>query len=166
MTVRSSTVDTSGWDKATLGEQEQTIGRFKFSGASLDLNDDPHRLEDAPAFQSDQTDVRVPLDSHARKANPLRPEDADRRFFRRGYPLIAPSTGGFDRGLLLITFGRSLSTQFEFAVRAWMRNPNFPAQNSGPDRIFRFEKQVIAGGYYFVPPLERRTQPWSWILPS
>jgi len=166
MTVRSSTVDTGGWDKTTLGEQEQTVGRFKFSGASLDLTDDPRRLHDRPAFEADQTDVRVPVDSHARKANPLRPDDATRRFFRRGYPLIAGSTAGFDRGLLLIAFGRSISTQFEFAIRAWMRNVNFPLPDSGVDRIFRFEKQVNAGGYYFVPPLERRTQPWSWIVPE
>lgn len=128
------------------------MGRFKYSGSFLDLTDDRQQLDAPPAFETDQTNRTVPVDSHVRKSNPRRPEDAQRRIFRRGYPLIAGSTAGFDRGLLFVAFARSISTQFEFIFRAWMRNPNFPEQSSGPDRIFRFEKQVLAGGYYFVPP--------------
>lgn len=166
MTVRSSTIDTAAWDLVSLGEQERDVGRFKLSGASLDLTDDPAHLNDPPAFEADESNTTVPVDSHARKSNPRRPEDLDRRIFRRGYPLIAGSTDGFDRGLLFISFGRTLSTQFEFIFRAWMRNPNFPTEGAGPDRLFKFENQVLAGGYYFVPPLEHRTKPWSWIIPS
>lgn len=165
MTVRASTIAIGPWDHATLDDQEHNVGRFKYSGAFLDLTDDPHRVDDPPAFEADPTNVTVPVDSHARKANPRRPEDLDRRIFRRGYPLIAGNASGFDRGLLFISFARSLSTQFEFAFRAWMRNPNFPTENSGPDRLFQFEQQVITGGYYFVPPLESRNKPWSWIIP-
>jgi deferrochelatase/peroxidase EfeB len=166
MVVRASTIDIAAWDSISLGEQEQNVGRFKFSGASLDLADDPARLDDAPAFESDPSNRTVPIDSHVRKSNPRRPEDIDRRIFRRGYPLIAPATTGFDRGLLFIAFARSLSTQFEFIFRAWMRNPNFPEHGAGEDRLFRHEKQVITGGYYFVPPLTSQNQPWSWDLPA
>lgn len=166
MTVRSTTIATGSWDKATLGEQEQNVGRFKLSGAFLDVADDPHRLDDPPAFEADPANTVVPVDAHIRKANPRRPEDLDRRIFRRGYPLIAGNTGGFDRGLLFVCFGRSLSTQFEFTFRAWMRNPNFPTENAGVDRLFTFENQVLAGGYYFVPPLKHRNKPWSWLLPA
>jgi Dyp-type peroxidase family len=166
MVVRSSTIDTTGWDRVSLGEQEHDMGRFKFSGAFLDRTDDPARLEDPPAFEADQSNRTVAVDSHARKSNPRRPEDIDRRIFRRGYPLIAGTPAGFDRGLLFIAFGRSISTQFEFIFRAWMRNPNFPEQNSGPDRLFRFEKQVTTGGYYFVPPIELPGKPWTWALPA
>lgn len=166
MTIRSSTIDTTAWDQASLGEQEENVGRFKLSGASLDLTDDPAHLNDPPAFEADQSNTTVPVDSHARKSNPRRPEDLDRRIFRRGYPLISGSTDGFDRGLLFISFGRTLSTQFEFIFRAWMRNPNFPNEGAGPDRLFQFENRVLAGGYYFVPPLEHRTRPWSWIIPT
>jgi deferrochelatase/peroxidase EfeB len=166
MVVRASTVDTTAWDRISLGDQEHDVGRFKFSGAFLDLADDPARLEDPPIFEADQSNQTVAVDSHARKSNPRRPEDLDRRIFRRGYPLIAPTTTGFDRGLLFIAFARSLSTQFEFIFRAWMRNPNFPEANAGADRLFRFEKQVIAGGYYFVPPVINANQPWSWALPD
>lgn len=166
MTVRSSTIDTAGWDRATLGDQERDVGRFKLSGASLDLADDRELLDDQPAFAADPSNVTVPVDSHARKSNPRQPEDLDRRIFRRGYPLIAGTTDGFDRGLLFISFARTLSTQFEFIFRAWMRNPNFPTQGAGADRLFKFENRVIAGGYYFVPPVEHRNQPWSWIIPA
>jgi deferrochelatase/peroxidase EfeB len=49
MVVRASTIDISAWDTISLREQEDNVGRFKFSGASLDLDDDPARLDDAPA---------------------------------------------------------------------------------------------------------------------
>jgi Dyp-type peroxidase family len=50
MVVRVSTFDTTPWDDRSLNEQEQAVGRFKYSGASLDLDDDPRRLNDDPAF--------------------------------------------------------------------------------------------------------------------
>ena len=56
------------------------------------------------------------------------PGDDQRRIFRRGYPLISGSPNGLDRGLLFISYARSISTQFEFIFRAWMRNVNFPDQ--------------------------------------
>jgi deferrochelatase/peroxidase EfeB len=43
--VRASTTDTARWDRETLGTQEQTVGRFKVSGAGLDLADDPTQLD-------------------------------------------------------------------------------------------------------------------------
>ena len=167
MVVRGSLLDMTTWDHQTLGTQEQTVGRFKFSGASLDAPaDDPAHLDTTPAFTSDPTNTVVPVDSHVRKTNPRRPEDADRRIFRRGYPLISTSTTGIDRGLLFVAFARTITTQFEFIFRAWMRNPNFPAMGSGADRLFSFEPTVLAGGYYFVPPLEVKGQPWTWIVPA
>jgi deferrochelatase/peroxidase EfeB len=166
MVVRGSLLDMSNWDHQTLGAQEQTVGRFKFSGSSLDLADDPSLVDAAPTFASNQANVTVPVDSHVLKANPRRPEDADRRIFRRGYPIISTSTTGIDRGLLFVAFARTITTQFEFIFRAWMRNPNFPAVSNGVDRLFSFEPVVLAGGYYFVPPLEKSGQAWTWIIPT
>jgi deferrochelatase/peroxidase EfeB len=166
MVVRSSVISLEPWDDSVLAAQEATIGRFKYSGAFLDLADDPNQLNAPPAFAANQADERVPVDAHARKANPRRPEDSERRLFRRGYPLIAGTTTSFDRGLVFVAFGRTISTQFEFVFRAWMRNPNFPREGAGADRLFSFEKATITGGYYFVPPLAHRNQPWSWILPE
>jgi deferrochelatase/peroxidase EfeB len=167
MVVRSTLQNFGSWDTQTLGGQEQAIGRFKFSGAFLDLSDDPSQLTAPPAFAINQQNATVPLSSHVRKANPRGgPNDENRRIFRRGYPLIVGSPTGIDRGLLFIAFGRSISTQFEFIFRAWMRNSNFPVPNAGPDALFAFESQVICGGYYFVPGLSDPCDATSWLLPA
>jgi deferrochelatase/peroxidase EfeB len=165
MVVRSSVFEIDGWDDQTLGAQEQTIGRFKYSGASLDLSDDTAQFNAPPAFETNQGDTHVPFDSHVRKVNPRRPEDLPRRIFRRGYPLVDATLDGVRRGLVFICFARTLSTQFEFIQRAWTTNPNFPQQGTGVDRLRQFEK-VICGGYYFVPPIKHKRQPWSWVLPE
>jgi deferrochelatase/peroxidase EfeB len=80
--------------------------------------------------------------------------------------LIAGGEGELRRGLIFICFARTISTQFEFIVRGWMRNPDFPTQGAGVDQLFgKLAEQVLGGGYYFVPPLEHKTQPWTWKLP-
>ena len=164
MVVRASTIDHTRWDREPLGRQEQIIGRFKVSGASLDLEDDERRIEDEPAFATNVADERVPVSSHVRKANPRTAEDLPRRIFRRGYPLIDATVDGLQRGLIFICFGRTISTQFEFMTRGWTINPNFPRPGTGVDPLREFE-QVLCGGYFFVPPLATRNQPWSWVLP-
>jgi deferrochelatase/peroxidase EfeB len=169
MTVRVSSFAASGWDARPQGEQQETIGRFKHSGAALDLGaDDPSLLEAAPHFAADPTDKTVALTAHIRKANPRGQgtTDAERRIFRRGYPLIAGGGGDLQRGLIFISFARSISTQFEFVVRGWIRNPDFPEPGSGTDDLFsRLGETILGGGYYFVPPLAKKTEPWTWRLP-
>lgn len=164
MVVRASTQNIGAWDDQTLGEQQRIVGRHKYSGASLDQPDDPARREDPPAFVANQALETVPVDSHVRKTNPQRPEDIDRRIFRRGYPIISPRSGGLARGLLFVCFARTISTQFEFIWRAWVKNENFPRQGAGRDRILAFD-EPLCGGYYFVPPIRNANKPWSWILP-
>jgi deferrochelatase/peroxidase EfeB len=168
MTVRVSTFDSTAWDRLSQNAQESSVGRFKVHGASLDLEDVDADLEKEPAFAAEQGNTKVAVTAHIRKANPRGGEvDAKRRIFRRGYPLIAPADGALRRGLVFIAFARSISTQFEFIFRGWMRNPDFPEQGKGVDALL-FEKlgeEVLGGGYYFVPPLEHKTQPWTWKLP-
>lgn len=128
---------------------------------------------DTPAFTANPADTAVLPTSHIRRANPrAQATDADRRIFRRGYPLIiANPNGTLQRGLLFIAFGRTLSTQVDFIMKAWLKNPNFPVPGAGIDPLLNLEvqasqgiSQVIAGGYYFVPPLNDPEQPWSWKL--
>jgi Dyp-type peroxidase family len=166
LVVRGSVVNIGSWDDTALGEQENVIGRFKVSGASQDLTDDPGRVFEEPAFTASQANETVSVTSHARKANPRRPEDADRRLFRRGYPLIRATGSAVERGLLFVAFARSISTQFEFVVRAWMQNENFPRPGAGRDRLLQFDNRVLGGGYYFVPALSNKNKPWSWVLPA
>lgn len=165
MTVRASTIDVSMWDADTLDDQEVAVGRFKYSGASHDLVDDRSQTFDPPAFAADQTNQKVLPSAHIRKANPRGPGDADRRIFRRGYPMFVPTEAARERGLVFIAFARSISTQFEFILRAWMKNENFPTPGAGMDKLLRFE-QVKVGGYYFVPSLSHTSEPWSWLWPA
>ncbi len=165
MVIRASIINTPTWDQQPLGTQEAAIGRFKVSGAALDLADGPENLNLDPLFVTQAANAVVPVASHIRKANPRRDaEDASRRTFRRGYPLLG-AIGSLSTGLVFICFGRSISTQFEFVFRAWMRNADFPTQGAGVDHLLGFESGVIAGGYYFAPPLKEANKAWTWSLP-
>jgi deferrochelatase/peroxidase EfeB len=166
MVVRASVHRIREWDHANLGDQEGTVGRFKWSGASLDLTDDRERLHETPNFATHPEDERVAVNAHVRKVNPRGPEDGPRQIFRRGYPLIDPAPGELQRGLVFVCFARTISTQFEFMVRGWINNPNFPRPGAGIDRLRElFESRVLCGGYFFVPALEHPNLPWSWIVP-
>jgi Dyp-type peroxidase family len=166
MVVRASLLGTPSWDKQTLDRQQKVVGRFKWSGAYLDLADERELVNAPPAFATNQAEDGVPFTAHVRKANPrLSEEDEKRRIFRRGYPLIQPTPGGVQRGLVFICFARTTSTQFEFILRAWIKNPDFPKPGSGVDPLLQEFEQVLLGGYYFVPPLEHINQQWSWTLP-
>jgi deferrochelatase/peroxidase EfeB len=166
--IRASLLNIAQWDQETMAQQQQTVGRWKYSGATLDNPNSPAHRRDVPDFQANPTDVAVPPNSHIRRANPRAlPTDPQRRIFRRGYPLILPSTqGSLQRGLLFIAFGRSLSSQVEFILQAWLKNQNFPEPQSGVDPILALEAQVLAGGYYFVPPVASPDERWNWQIPG
>ena len=80
--------------------------------------------------------------------------------------MIGTPQGTLERGLLFVAFGRSLSTQVEFIMRAWLKNANFPQPSTGVDPLLAMETSVLAGGYYFVPPVADPTQPWNVQVPS
>jgi deferrochelatase/peroxidase EfeB len=166
MVVHISMFETTPWDDLSQNQQEGSVGRFKVSGASLDLTDEPHQLQVEPAFVANQANTVVPLASHVRKANPRRsPEDALRRLHRRGYPIIESADGGVHRGLAFIAFARTTSTQFEFIMRGWLRNPDFPEPGTGNDLLLAtLPEAVLCGGYYFVPAI--RKAPWTLAMPQ
>ncbi|MDA8047552.1 MAG: Dyp-type peroxidase [Actinomycetota bacterium] len=174
MAVRATLMQTTAWDQQPLGGQQNAVGRYKYSGAALDNPNELAHQTDPPAFAANPALTAVPPNSHIRRANPRRPQstDTNRRIFRRGYPLIvANNSGTLQRGLLFIAFGRTLSTQVDFIMKAWLKNPNFPVPNAGIDPLLNLEvqaspgiSQVIAGGYYFVPPVSDPDQPWAWKL--
>jgi deferrochelatase/peroxidase EfeB len=79
------------WDRSTLGDQEQTIGRTKDEGAPLGSRHefDPIRLR------------ALPTGSHVRLAHPRN------RILRRGYSFtdgMLPELGQLDAGLFFISF--------------------------------------------------------------
>ena len=166
--VRASLFNTTAWDTQTLAQQQDTVGRWKYSGAPLDQPNSPAHRHDTPAFATNPADVNVPTGSHVRRANPRAlPTDQLRRIFRRGYPIISANPAGtLQRGLLFVAYARTLSTQAEFIMRAWLKNPNFPTPGSDVDPLLKIESAVLAGGYYFVPPVTQPNQPWNWIIPG
>jgi deferrochelatase/peroxidase EfeB len=166
MVIRASIIDTPTWDARSLGEQEHTVGRWKVSGSALDHADDPTQDPAEPDFRADPPGNITPLTAHIRKANPRGPDDAKRRIFRRGYPIVLPTVEGTKRGLVFVCFGRTITTQFEFITRAWTTNPDFPTPGAGIDAFRQFETSVLSGGYYFTPPLASPNEPWAWVVPQ
>lgn len=168
LSARVSVTDLPTWDAQTQTDQEATIGRHKKNGISLDLDNVASATVDTlPAFATDQTNEQVAITAHIRRANPRgSAEDLARRIFRRGYPLYEGGSPTLRRGLAFLAYGRTLSTQFEFIFRGWITNPNFPRHGAGVDRLRQFDTHVLAGGYYFVPPLDDEGKPWTWHVPQ
>jgi deferrochelatase/peroxidase EfeB len=102
------------WDRATLADQEQTIGRIKISGAPLGDDDE----FDAPDLAAAGPDGPViPDDAHIRLAAPS--SNRETRILRRGYSFtdgFDDVTGELDAGLFFISFQRDPS-QFEAVQR-------------------------------------------------
>jgi deferrochelatase/peroxidase EfeB len=85
------------WDRASLGDQEQTIGRHKASGAPLG-----GREEFAPVKLD-----RLPTDSHVRLASPS--SNGGTALLRRGYSFtdgLDDRLGQLDAGLFFLSFQR------------------------------------------------------------
>ena len=99
------------WDRSSLDDQQQTIGRFKDSGAPLTgVREFDHA--DLAAKSADGTPV-IPLDAHIRLAAPASNRGA--RILRRGYSYtdgIDPRTGQLDAGLFFVAFQRDLERGF------------------------------------------------------
>jgi len=85
------------WDRTSLGDQEQTIGRHKASGAPLGGREE----FDAPNL------ARLPADSHVRLAAPT--SNGGAALLRRGYSFtdgLDDRLGQLDAGLFFLSFQR------------------------------------------------------------
>ena len=99
------------WDRSTLDDQQQTIGRFKSSGAPL-TGQNEHDPPDLAARAGDSTPV-IPTDAHIRLAGPA--DNKGTRILRRGFSYtdgIDPTTGELDAGLFFLAFQRNLDKGF------------------------------------------------------
>jgi deferrochelatase/peroxidase EfeB len=99
------------WDRDTLHDQEQVIGRFKASGAPLSGQHEHDTVDLAARDASGAT--AIPGDAHIRLAAPASNEG--QRILRRGYSFtdgIDPDTGELDAGLFFICFQRDPHKQF------------------------------------------------------
>jgi deferrochelatase/peroxidase EfeB len=99
------------WDRDTLGDQQNVIGRFKASGAPL-TGKYEHDTVDLAARAGDGNPV-IPVNAHIRLAAPA--SNDGQRILRRGYSFtdgIDPVTGELDAGLFFICFQRDPHRQF------------------------------------------------------
>ena len=98
------------WDRASLGEQQSIIGRFKESGAPLNARNE----FDSPDFAAKAAGTPVIADdAHVRLASAEM--NGGIRILRRGYSFtdgIDPATGELDAGLFFIAYQKDPRTQF------------------------------------------------------
>jgi len=98
------------WDRASLGDQDQTIGREKYSGAPLGGSDE---FEPLPLDEERNGQPLIPADSHVRLASAHENDGA--RILRRGYSFtdgVDESLGELEAGLFFICFQRDPAKQF------------------------------------------------------
>ena len=99
------------WDRASLGDQEATIGRDKQTGAPL-TGSDEHDTVDLTRVGADGKPV-IPLSAHIRLAAPA--TNGGIRILRRGYSFtdgIDGQTGQLNGGLFFVCFQRDPRTGF------------------------------------------------------
>jgi deferrochelatase/peroxidase EfeB len=96
------------WDTATLGEQEQTIGRAKDSGAPLGQTGE---FDPVDFTVTAGTQPAIPRNSHVFLAHPA---NAGTAILRRGYSFVDGSDGlgRLDAGLFFIAYQRDPGTGF------------------------------------------------------
>ena len=130
----------NAWDRSVLSDQENTIGRFKLSGAPLT----GHREHDPLDLEARGADGRpvIPANAHVRLAAPSTNDGA--AILRRGYSFtdgIDAATGELDAGLFFIAYQRDPHKQFA-AIQ--MRLGSHDALN---EYILH-----TGGGLFAVPP--------------
>jgi deferrochelatase/peroxidase EfeB len=119
------------WDRASLGDQEQTIGRHKASGAPLGERDEFASLKPA----------RLPADSHVRLAAPS--ANGGAALLRRGYSFtdgLDDRLGQLDAGLFFLSFQRD--------PEAFIR----VQRQLGSDHALTEYIKHVGSGLWVIPP--------------
>jgi deferrochelatase/peroxidase EfeB len=111
MVTRRIRMNLEVWDRSSLGDQEETIGRQKYNGAPLGGTEE---FEPLPLDDKDSNGTPViPMNSHVRLASAQ--ENGGVRILRRGYSFtdgVDQSLGELEAGLFFICFQRDPEKQF------------------------------------------------------
>ena len=132
------------WDRSSLDDQEQTIGRHKESGAPLGGSDEHEELEPGT----------LPENSHVRLAR----GDGTTEMLRRGYNYVEgldPRTGQWNAGLVFLAFMKDPATQF---VPVQMRLSSMDALNE-------YIRTVGSGVYLMLAGARDGSYVGSGLLP-
>ncbi|QDY06651.1 deferrochelatase/peroxidase EfeB [Micromonospora sp. HM134] len=135
------------WDRSSLAEQEQIVGRTKGSGAPLGRRDE----FDEPDFAAKGDDGQpvIAVDSHVRLAHPTLNDGA--RLLRRGYNYVDGSDGlgRLDAGLFFMAYQRDPRRQFVPIQTRLARN----------DAMNEYLRHV-SSGLFACPPGVRDAADW------
>ena len=149
LVARRIRIHLEAWDRSTLQEQEQTVGRHKSSGAPLG----EHELDDPLDLTALGPDgqLRIPIGAHVRQASPQLNGGAT--LLRRGFTYaegVDRASGELDAGLIFLCFQRDPTQQFVRIQQRLSENDSLAAY-----------LVTTGSGVFACPPGVGANEPWA-----